>query len=98
MKKLTKKEFKENCDFHLYTGNRERHNVIYYDWKVTEEGRGFKYAIAARRDLCTKKRLTDLFYEMVKDHNAVNMFPHYIRYRIRLHDKDRFRVPLALDF
>jgi hypothetical protein len=63
---MTKKEFKEGCSFHLYTGRREKHNVIYFDWKVTEDGRGFKYAIAARRDLCTKKRLTDLFYTMVR--------------------------------
>ena len=98
MKKLTKKEFKENCSFHLYTSTKEKHNVIYYDWKVTEDGRGFKYAIAARRELCTKKQLTDYFYQMVQNHDAVDMFPHYIRYMIRTDDRHRFRVPLALNF
>jgi len=95
---MTKKEFKEQCSFHLYTSRSERHNVIYYDWKVTDDGRGFKYAIAGKIGLVTKVQLFNYFYQMVQDHGSVDNFPYHIRYKIRTDDKHRFRVPLALDF
>jgi len=54
---MTKKEFKENCSFHVYSSTREKHNVIYFDWKVTDEGRGYKYAIAGKVGEVTKAQL-----------------------------------------
>jgi hypothetical protein len=92
---MTKKDFKERCDFHRYTGGRERHNVIFFDWKVTDEGRGFKFAVAASTENSTKKDLFDAFFEWV----TKEIEPSYwVRYKYAETDANRFKVPLALNF
>lgn len=30
---MTKKEFKELCSHHVFTGGGQRHNVFFFDWK-----------------------------------------------------------------
>ena len=44
----TKKKFREDCDTnHVYGRGRDRFNTIYFDWKVNDNGRGFRLAVAA---------------------------------------------------
>lgn len=95
MKKITKKDFKERCDFHVYSGGKEKHNVIYYDWKETDDGRGFKYAVAAERENATKKELFDALYDWVIKEKSL---PYYIRYLYAPDDSKRFKVKLSLNF
>jgi len=105
-KKLTKKEFKDLCSFHVYTGRGEKHNVIFYDWKVTDNGRGFKYGIVANIKDMTKKDLFDEFYRCIilELHQSDNLFiaPWWMhknyRFKYAGTDNERFRVPLSLNF
>jgi hypothetical protein len=95
---VSKKSFKEKCDFHVYTGwngHRIKHNVIYFDYKQTDEGRGFKYAVAMDIQNGNKAELFEALYQWVCNSVAL---PWYIRYKCANEDKDRFKVGLSLNF
>jgi hypothetical protein len=95
---MTKKEFKELTDYHVYTGtgyNRIKTNVIFFGWKVTETGRGFKQAVASESRNCTKAELFNYLYDWVI--NQVEP-PYYVRYKYAETDDQRFKVPLSLNF
>ena len=62
---MTKKDFKERCSFHTYTRGREKHNAIFFDWQNTDQGRGFKFAVAVSRENSTKKDLLNDLYNWV---------------------------------
>jgi len=92
----SKKEFKEYCDLsHVYGRGANRTNAIFFDWKVTEEGRGFKYAVAASIENCTKAELFNHLYNWVCKDIAL---PHFVRYKFAINDTDRFKTPLSLNF
>lgn len=95
--RVTKKEFKERCDFHVYKGTRGgksvKTNAIYFDHQFTDNGNGFKYAVAMEGG--TKKELFDALYDWVCEAIAL---PYYIRYRVAVNDKDRFKVAISLNF
>jgi len=94
----TKKEFKERCSFHLYTGvgyNRTKTNVIFFDWQDTENGRGFKYGVAADRTNCSKADLFKHLFEWVTKEVSL---PYYVRYKFAETDANRFKTPISLTF
>lgn len=92
---MTQKEFKTECDFHTYTGGGEKHNVIYFDWKSDDKGRGFKYGIALDIQNGTKAELIRHAFNWIN--NNIEL-PYYVRYRFAMTDAQRFKVPLSLTF
>lgn len=95
---ITKKEFKERCSFHLYTGvgyNRTKTNAIFFDWQQNDDGRGFKYGVAADRENCTKADLFKHLFDWVV--NDVEL-PYFVRYRFAQTNTQRFKTPLSLNF
>jgi len=95
---MTRKEFNEKCDFHVYTGwngHRVKHNVIYFDYKQTDEGRGFKYAVAMDIQNGTKAELVKILHDWIV--NEVEP-PWYVRYKYAETDAQRFKVGLSLNW
>jgi nicotinamide mononucleotide adenylyltransferase len=100
MKKITKKAFRERCDFHTYTGSGSKTKVIYYDWQTfehtdMERRTGFKYAVREGREKLKAIELFNILYDWVV--NEVQP-PYYVGYKYAPTDKDRFKVPLSLNF
>ena len=111
---MTKKEFKELCSFHLFTGGRERHNVIFFDWKGTvSEGSCYfdeetqKYVQKERRGFKygvasrTGKEgcsKAELFNQLFNW--VVNEEPvdWFVRYKFAADDSQRFKTPLSLNW
>lgn len=106
---MTKKDFIKDCDFHVYTGNRQKHNVIYFDYKTVYDetaksdelmgkpiiGRGFKYGVALDIKDGTKAELIEHAYNwIIKEINL----PWYVRYKFAATDDKRFKVPLSLNW
>lgn len=93
---VSKREFKERCDLnHVYGRGANRTNAIFFDWEDNENGKGFKYAVAATVENCTKSELFNHFYNWVCKDVAL---PYYVRYKCALNDKDRFKTPVSLNF
>lgn len=93
---MTKKEFKELCDFgHVYGRGRTRINSIYVDWVSNEFGTGFKYAVATSVENCTKAELFDFLYNWIQ--NGVYL-PYFVYSRFAQYDKERFKVPIGFDY
>jgi hypothetical protein len=96
---ITKKEFKEKCDFHVYKGSR-RINAIYFDWQsgITEDGQrfnGFKYMVYADSKRMSKTELFNELWKWVAD--IEHPQPSYkIQYRYAETNAKRFKVPLSL--
>jgi hypothetical protein len=92
----SKKQFKKYCDLnHVYGRGLNRTNAIFFDWKETESGRGFKYAVAATIENCTKVELFNHFYNWVC--KSISL-PYYVRYKVAINDSDRFKTPISLNF
>ena len=92
----SKTEFKKNCDLnHVYGRGENKTNTIFFDWKETENGKGFRYAVAATIENCTKAQLFDHFYDWVCKDIAL---PYYVRYKCAVTDSDRFKTPVSLNF
>jgi len=93
---MTKKQFKETCDLtHVYGRGQNRHNAIYFDWQVTDKGRGFKYGVAASIQNSTKAELFNAMYDWVI--KGISL-PWWIRYKFAETDEKRFKVPISLNF
>lgn len=92
---MNKKNFKELCSFNVYKGRGKRTNVIFFEWKENDLGRGFKYAVASELENITKAELFNHFYDWII--NSINL-PYFIRYKYAINDKDRFKTPIALNF
>jgi hypothetical protein len=95
---MTKKEFKEKCRFDLYSGvgyNRTKTNAIFFDWQETEQGRGFKFGVAANRTNCSKADLFKHLYDWVEKEISL---PYYVRYKLAETDAQRFKTPISLNF
>ena len=104
---MTKKDFIKDCDFHVYTGRGQKHNVIYFDYKTvydenakTDEllgkpiiARGFKYAVALDIQHGTKADLIKHAYNWIV--KQINL-PYYVRYRYAETDTKRFKPTLSL--
>ena len=94
MKTITKKEFREQCDFHVYTGwngKRTRINAIY----IGHNGTGFKYAVASDIENCTKAELLNIAYDFVVNEKPV---PYYVFSKYARTDAERFKVPLSFNY
>ena len=91
---MTKKEFKELTSYHKYTGRPRENNVnaLFFDWKETEEGRGYKYCVYARACNATKAELENALFDIVT--NQVDDTPWYIQLVAAPTDRQRFKVPL----
>jgi hypothetical protein len=94
---MTKKSFKEQCRFELYTGSR-RVNAIYFDWKQGDiNGKyygGYKYRVTADVKKCNKTELFNAFYDwVIKKHEPAT----YIHYKYAETDQQRFKIPLGLN-
>jgi len=100
IKELTKKEFKEKCDFHVYSNGRKenKRNTIFYDWKHGEiDGKffvGFKFMISAKIVNCGKPELFDEFYNWVT--GKTQQPPWYVEYKYAETDLQRFKIPLSM--
>jgi hypothetical protein len=95
---VTKKSFKDKCDFHVYRGydgRKRRINAIFYDWQETPTGRGFKCGVAMSTENGTKAELFEAFYQWVC--NSMEL-PWYIRYKYAISDGSRFKCPIGLNF
>lgn len=95
---MTKKDFKELCDFHTYTewnGKQTRINAIYVEHRATDEGSGFKYAVASDVENCTKAELLNIAYDFVVNEKPV---PYYVFSRYASTDAQRFKVPLSFNY
>lgn len=93
---VSKKEFKELCDSnHVYGRGVNKTNTIFFDQKENEIGKGFRYAVAATVENCTKAELFNHFYNWVCKDIALSYF---VRYKYALNDKERFKTPVSLNF
>lgn len=92
MAKLTKKALKENADVHHY-GRVGK--IIFYDWKSTPNGNGFKYAVKASNKNATQKKLLDALYKLVVNDEQP---PWYIDAQVAKTDAERFKVPIGQRF
>ena len=90
---MTKKEFIERSSYHVY-GRRNDSGVValFYDWKVTDEGRGFKYCVYARALNSTKKDLTNTLYDFVS--GKIEDTDWWIQLVVTQNDSQRFKVPI----
>jgi len=92
---ITKKAFREFCSFHTYGRGRNRHNAIYFDWKQTDMGTGFKYGVAASIEFMTRAALFNELYDWV----TREVEPQYcVRYKYAAQDHNRFKAPVCLNF
>jgi hypothetical protein len=95
---MTKKEFKEKCSFHTYTGHGIRINAIFFDWKTGYENdkffAGFKYMVKANVENLTKNKLFDLMYEWIISKSNTQL-PWYVGYKYASSNDFRFKVPLG---
>jgi hypothetical protein len=96
---MTKQEFKQECDVHVYTGSGKRINAIYFDWKQGTDAdgnryQGFKYMVYAD----TKDMLrTELYNELWQWVTEQIQQPSYmVQSRYAVTDTKRFKVPLSL--
>ena len=89
--KTSKTGFKKLCDFHVYTGGGNKHNVLYYD----RTSKGNKFAVALDGEQGTKADLIKHAYNWICNDIAL---PYFVRYKYAIKDEDRFKVPLALNF
>ena len=92
---MTKKEFKEKTHSHVYSGNRTKTNVLFFDWQETNNGRGFKYGVASDVDNCCKKDLFNHLFDWVVNNIEP---PYFVRYKYAMTDRQRFKTPLSLNF
>lgn len=65
---MTKKEFLERSDYHKYTGRPKENNInaLFFDWKETPEGRGYKYCVFARAINASKTELVKSLHDFVE--------------------------------
>lgn len=91
---MTKKEFRELTSYHKYTGRPRENNVnaLFFEWKDTPEGRGFKYCVFARACNATKTDLEKALYDIVTKKAEDTEW--YIQLIIAFEDQQRFKVPL----
>ena len=93
---VSKKSFKELCDLrHVYGKGKDKTNAIYFGWKSTDVGIGFKYAVAMHIENGTKTQLFEYMYQWVCNSVAL---PYFVRYKCAVNDEDRFKVGLNLNF
>ena len=95
---MTKKDFKERCSFHIYSGYRVKHNAIFFDWQETNQGRGFKFGVAVdtKEHKVTKAMLFDELFDWVT--GKVTQPSWCIRTKFAATDAERFKTPLSLTF
>jgi len=92
---MTKKEFKELTDVHVYGRGSNKINAIYIEWADTIEGRGFKYAVASSVENCTRAELLNIAYDWIVNQKYA---PYYVYTRFAQYDKQRFKVPLSFNY
>lgn len=93
METMTKKDFRELTDYHLYGKQNESGvKALFFDWKQNDEGRGFKFVVFARASNATKKDLEDALYKLVFNEEET---PWWINCAVAPTDKQRFKVPLV---
>jgi len=92
---MNKKNFKEECDTnHVYGRGKSRINAVYFDWQENEFGRGFKYAVAASVENCTKAELINHMYDWI--FNQV-FPPYYVFTKFAQYDNQRFKTPITFN-
>jgi hypothetical protein len=94
---ITKKFFKEQASIHDYGKHTK---VLYLDWKAAfskKDGSfvGFKYAIAAQ--FITKAQLLKIAYDRIILNKDI-FHDTWMGFKVAIEDKDRFKVPIVLNF
>lgn len=88
---MTKKEFKERCGMHRYTGRgTPAINGLFFDWQGYH---GYKYAVYASSQDISKKDLINAFYDWVLYNRTL---PWYVTSKYAETDEKRFKVPISL--
>jgi hypothetical protein len=94
---MTKKEFKEKCNFHTYTGSSIKINAIFFEWESGYENdkyfNGFKYMVKANVKDLTKDKLFDVMYAWIERNVKL---PWYVGYKYASSNFSRFKVPLSI--
>ena len=92
---MTKKEFKELTSDHKYTGRPRENNVnaLFFDWKETEEGRGYKYCVYARALNATKADLEKTLHDFIE--GRIQDTDWWIQLVVAQTDEQRFKVPIS---
>jgi len=100
--KLTKKALKETAHYSCYTGYRVKYHCFYYDWDPGIYGvrsAGYKYAICANAEDCTKAELFQILYDwMTSDKADCVALPWWVLTREAETDEARFKVGISLNF
>ena len=91
---MTKKDFKNECYFQVFTGRGVRINAIYFDYKSDEHGRGYKHGVATNTENCTKAELFDHFYNWIN--NGINL-PYYVYVKFAPFDSQRFKLDMTFN-
>ena len=93
MSKMTKKEFKEKIHESQYGKRSLRLHGVFFDWKITDEGCGFRCGMIAHE--VTKKEAFDIAYDwFVNGNEPDEHFFSFIEYFIAETDAERRKVPL----
>ena len=89
---MTKKEFKERCGVHIYGKGKRKLNAIYFDWKRSEDGTGYKFVVKAQIGNC---KLTELYNHLYNWAMNEVQLPYFIQYKFAETDDKRFKVQIT---
>lgn len=91
---MTKKDFIELTDYHYYRGRSKKESIValFFDWKVCDEGTGFKYCVFACATNSNKKELINSLYNVVVNDEDTDWWIHCI---VAPEDRYRFKVPIS---
>ena len=99
---ITKKEFKEMCLSHTYTGWNGvsiRINSIFFGYKqgTLPNGKyfgGYQFMVSTNVKNYKKAELLNIFYQWVT--GKIEQPNYYIKYKYVETDEERFKIPLSL--
>ena len=100
---MTKKDFKNECSYHVYGKGKNKKNAIFFDWKSgmstipTENGVyynfcGYKFMVSSNVQRFSKKELSDIMYLWISQEMYIPECP----YRFADTNEKRFKVPLSM--
>lgn len=85
---MTKKEFKELCDFHVYGSGKKKRNAIYYNRGVN----GFTHMVKTSVQNYKKAELFNILYDWVT--GVISEPDYYVEYRYAKTEAEQFKVKI----
>ena len=88
---MSKKEFRELCDYHKYTGSGRENNIsaIFFD----RNHNGNKYCVYARTSVAGKEALINELWDFVTGKIEDTVW--YIQLVVAFTDEQRFKIPIC---